>query len=202
MLAQRKVQGYNFIEETLGPVLEDLMRNVPILHERDSVESWECLYANYVVNWEITALERAELLKAIAQKYKIDLFTYDRDFTLPNLCNHGPVNYYGQMSWVFRQSRINLNISMRSIKSGIPLRAFDIMGSGGFLLSNYQADFLSHFVAGEDFVFYESEKDLLQKIEYYLFHEEEREAIARNGYEKVMAEHTYRQRVREMFSRW
>ena len=102
------------------------------------------------------------------------------------------------MPLVFKQSRINLNIALRGIKSGIPLRAYDIMGAGGFLLSNFQADFLEYFIPGEDFVYYESKEDLLKKVDYYLAHEEERKAIARNGYDRVSAGHTYRHRVREM----
>ena len=101
---------------------------------------------------------------------------------------------------VFKRSRINLNITLRSTVSGIPLRAFDIMGAGGFLLSNYQADFLDLFVPGEDFVYYENKEDLLKKIGYYLNHEEERKAIAGNGHDKVAAKHTYRHRVREMLA--
>lgn len=89
---------------------------------------------------------------------------------------------------------------MRGIKSGIPLRAFDIMGAGGFLISNYQPELLDYFVPGKDFVCYESKRDLLEKVEYYLSHDEERKAIARNGHEKVAARHTYRHRIREMFA--
>ena len=102
------------------------------------------------------------------------------------------------MPLVFRRSKINLNISLRSILSGIPQRAFDIMGSGGFLLSNYQNDFPDYFTPGEHFDFYESRADLLNKIAYYLSHEEERRQIARNGHDQVAAAHTYRHRVREM----
>ena len=109
------------------------------------------------------------------------------------------MDYCDEMPNVFRRSRINLNITLRGMKSGIPLRAFDIMGCGGFLLSNFQADFLDFFVPGEDFVYYESKEDLLQKIDYYLDHEEERQAIAKNGHDKVAEGHTYRHRIREMF---
>lgn len=49
--------------------------------------------------------------------------------------------------------------------------------------------------------FYESKEDLLQKIDYYLTHEEEKAAIARNGHDKVSAAHTYRHRVKEMLER-
>ena len=74
------------------------------------------------------------------------------------------------------------------------------MGAGGFLLSNFQADLLDLFVPGEDFVYFESKEDMLGKIGYYLTHEEERQAIAKNGHDKVAAGHTYRHRVREMLS--
>ena len=119
---------------------------------------------------------------------------------MPGITNHGGVEFYKEMPLVFKQSRINLNISLRGIKSGIPLRAYDIMGAGGFLLSNFQADFLDDFIPGEDFVYYESKEDLLQMVAYYLDHEEERKAIAKNGHDKVAKGHTYRHRIREMFS--
>ncbi len=74
------------------------------------------------------------------------------------------------------------------------------MGSGGFLVSNFQSDFLDYFIPGEDFVYYESKEDLQQKIDYYLNHEEERRAIAKRGHDKIAAGHTYRHRIREMLS--
>lgn len=200
MAAQMKVQGYNFIQESLAPIMDDLYKALPMDPNPDGVESREYLYAQYVINRKITGLERAELLTAIAEHHALDLFTHDNSFSEKNLRNHGTVDYYQQMPLVFKQSRINLNISLRSIKSGIPLRAFDIMGSGGFLLSNFQADFLDDFIPGEDFVYYESKEDLLYKIDYYLCHEEERTEIARNGHDKVANGHTFRHRVREMLA--
>lgn len=200
MSAQMKIQGYNFIQESLSPIMEDLYKALPMNPNPDGVETKEYLYAQYVINRKITGLERSELIHAITKYFTFDLFTPNKDFTMPNLINHGPIDYYEQMPLVFKQSKINLNISLRSIKSGIPLRAFDIMGSGGFLLSNFQTDFLDYFVPGEDFVYYESTKDLLDKINYYLQHEEERIAIAQSGHDKVAANHTFRHRIREMLA--
>lgn len=180
--------------------MEELYQALPMDPNPDGVETREYLYAQYVVNRKLTGLERLRLLTAVTRTYTLDLFTLDPAFSLPNLRNHGTTDNYTEMPLVFKQSRINLNISLRSIKSGIPLRAFDIMGSGGFLLSNYQEDFLENFTPGVDFEYYESEEDLLRKIDYYLTHEEERIAIAKNGHDKVAAAHTYRDRVREMLS--
>ena len=92
----------------------------------------------------------------------------------------GPVDYYSTMPLVFRHSRINLNITLKSIRTGVPLRCMDIMGSGGFLLTNFQSDLLDLFVPDEDFVFYESETDFIDKIRYYLSHEASRQQIIAN----------------------
>lgn len=201
MAAQKQVYGYNFIQELLTPdILSDMQAALPLRPGADSVESAEYLFAQYVINRQITAMERRELLDAVSRKYGLDLYTPDQALQLPGCTNHGSVDYYDFAPYVFKHAKVNLNISLRSILSGIPLRAFDIMGAGGFLLSNYQEDFLDYFVPGEDFVLFESQQDLLDKIAYYLSHESERAAIAQNGLQKVSADHTYEHRVREMLS--
>ena len=104
------------------------------------------------------------------------------------------------MPYVFNNSRINLNITLRSIKSGIPLRAMDICGAGGFLMSNYQADFYDYFTPGEDIILYESTEDMLNKCKYYLTHDSERERIAKNGRARIEEAHTYDIRFEEIFN--
>lgn len=146
MAAQKQIYGYNFIQELLSPdIVDDLMRILPMQPDATSVESVEYLYAQYVINRQITATERTELLTAIGSQFALDLYTPNQSVKLPGCINHGPVDYYHTAPYVFKTSKINLNISLRSIKSGIPLRAFDIMGAGGFLLTNFQADFLLSF---------------------------------------------------------
>lgn len=200
MVSQMKIQGYNFIEEILDPVIEEFHKALPIDFGRENRATREYFYANYVINRKITSLERITLLSAVAGKHGVDLFTLVKEFRLPNVRNHGAVDPYTDAPLVYKQSRINLNITLRSIESGIPLRAFEIMGAGGFLLSNYQADFLDYFVPDEDFVYYEDQKDLMRKIDYYLYHEKERQAIAKNGHDKMASGHTYRHRIREIFA--
>ncbi|MCM1568340.1 MAG: DUF3880 domain-containing protein [Roseburia sp.] len=199
--AQKKIYGYNFIQELLPEdIIADMKRILPMQPDPSGVETIEYLFAQYVINRQITAEERQELLSAIANHYPIDIYTPDKSYCLKNCTNHGPVDYYDFAPYVFKTAKINLNISLRSIKSGIPLRAFDIMGAGGFLLTNYQADFLDYFIPGEDFVYFESYQDLMDKLAYYLTHEKERAQIARNGFEKVAEQHTYLHRVQEILS--
>ena len=201
MAAQKNVYGYNFIQEVLPPdIVGNMMEILPMEPDPSTIATKEYLYAQYVINRQITAMERTEFLSAIGENYSFDLYTPDESFTLPGCINHGKVDYYDMAPFVFKKAKINLNITLRSIKSGIPLRAFDILGAGGFLLTNYQADFMDCYVPDEDFVYYESKKDLLSKIEYYLNHDDERIAIAKSGYERTVANHTYKHRIEEMLS--
>lgn len=197
--SQLQMRGYDLVEEMLPAIMEELQKVCSIVVQPGLLVTSKAFYEHTIITPAITAIERLDLLDAIAKHHIIDLFTHAADISLTNVHVHGSVNYYKEMPLVFRQSKINLNITSRSIVSGVPLRVFDIMGAGGFLLSNFQADFLDLFVPDEDFVYYENKKDLLQKIGYYLRHEEERKAIAENGYAKIVAEHTYRHRVRELF---
>ena len=110
------------------------------------------------------------------------------------------VVFYKEMPEVFHSARINLNISLRSILTGIPLRALDIMASGGFLLSNYQVELDNGFLAGREYDYYSDYEDLCAKIEYYLSHPSERKDIAAAGWEKIQHEYSLRSRTEEMLN--
>lgn len=201
--AQRKIYGENFVQRILKDnpeVLKDMKNTCDFGHDPEGIETDEFLYSQYVINIKITAVERKELLEAVGEKFGLDLYTSDKSVALKGCVNHGPVDYYDWAPYVFKNSKINLNISLRSIINGIPLRCFEIMGSEGFLLTNYQQDFMNHFVPDEDFVYFDSEKDMLDKIEYYLNNDAERKEIAHNGFKKIEAEHTYIHRAKEMLS--
>lgn len=203
MEAQKKVYGYNFVQKNLenrADIVNDMNACLNIQPSKYGVESIEYILSQYCINRQITKIERRELLMAIGEKYKFDLYTPDENLKLKGAINHGKVDYYDMAPYVIRKAKINLNISLRSILSGIPLRCFDILGAGGFLLTNYQADFDDCYIPNEDYVYYESRDDLLAKIEYYLNHDDEREQIAINGHVKTRLYHTYTKRVIEMVS--
>lgn len=200
MQVQKNVYGISIVEELLNEdILSELRKACPCPPNSDGVETESYLYSNYFLLRQITATERTELIRKIAEKYPMQLYTNDKTWHCPGCTNHGSIDYYLEAPYVFHHSRINLNITLRSIKSGIPLRAFDIMGSQGFLLTNYQEDFLDYFVPKEDFIYYTDAEDLMCQIEYYLSHEKERLEICRNGYEKILRSHTYEKRIPILF---
>ncbi|MGN0342156.1 MAG: DUF3880 domain-containing protein [Roseburia sp.] len=198
---QRLVYGAFLLEKMLTPaILADLEQSLPYTPNNDGIESPAYVYANYFLARKLAELDRTALLGELSQTHQVKLFTGNPTPQLPQVQNMGTVDYYKQMPLVFRHSRINLNISLRSIQSGIPLRAFDIMGSGGFLLSNYQADFTDCFTPGEDFVWYGSVEEAVQLCNYYLSHENERTQIAANGLGKIRDAHTFVHRARTILN--
>ena len=100
------------------------------------------------------------------------------------------------MPKVFNNSSINLNMTIRNIRTGIPLRVWDILGAGGFLLTNYQIELTDYFKNEESIVYYEDMYDCCKKAEYYLLHEDERRQIAAKGHELVSKKHSYINRVK------
>lgn len=199
MAAQKQIYGYSFVQELLSEdIVNDMYRALPMEPDERTVATKEYLFAQYMLNRQLTAMERRELLTRIGGYYEYDLYTPDCTLRLPGCHNHGPVDYYDMAPYVFKSAKINLNITLRSIKSGIPLRAFDILGAGGFLLTNYQADFEDCYVNGEDYVAFESPEDMLNKIAYYLEHDKERTEIAQNGLQRTAQFHTYTMRIQEM----
>lgn len=200
MASQLKVYGYNFIEDMInGPLLEELQRVAPLSPNKDGVETVQYMYAQYFIARKMANMERTSILSRLSDNFSVNVYTPNATPELPKIHNRGPVDYYNHMPYIFNHSKINLNITLRSIKSGIPLRGIDIMGAGGFLMSNFQADFYDYFTPGEDCVLFESEDDLVKKCSYYLSHDNERRQIALNGFEKVNEYHTYEKRLGEIF---
>ena len=197
MLAQKRIYGNLMMEDMLIPDILEEMKKIFGESDEDGYTS-EKYIGQVVLPRYITATERQEVLSLISERYPCHLYTHRKTPSLPHVINRGIAACRKEACFIFRCSKINLNITLRSIRTGIPLRAFEIMGSGGFLLTNYQEDYFDYFEPGVDFAFYDSYDDLLEKVEYYLTHEDERQRIARNGYEKVKKYHTYKNRFDEM----
>jgi hypothetical protein len=85
---------------------------------------------------------------------------------------------------IVNQSKINLNFSPTDA-TGVSVRIFKILASGGFLMTTPWLDMEKTFTPGKDIVIFKNETELKEKINYYLENEEERNLIAFSGYAKV-----------------
>ena len=200
--AQKQVCGYNMIAGVLPEtIVEEIIDKCEITlsdaYLFDSVSM-----AADAVNMKLTAWDREEALACLAEHFEVTLYSNSK---LPKrlkefkrLICKGTVDYRTQMPKVFYNSKINRNITSRTIESGIPQRVFDILACGGFCLTNYQPEIAELFEDGKELVMYTDMDDLLMKAEYYLEHEEERKQIAKAGYEKVCAQYAVNERIKEL----
>lgn len=153
---------------------------------------------SYSMSTYVTFKERVAILSLLSKKFDVSLYSGDEHPLLTEARQKGRVDYSTEMPYVFKCSDINLNITLKCLQTGIPLRALDIMGCGGFLLSNYQEELLDYLVPDEDFVYYEDFKDAYSKADFYLKNDTLRKQIARNGYEKVKKYFSYEDRFEFM----
>lgn len=189
--AMLKLGGSELLPELLTPELLSEIEQFVRLEMPSNYRYTKKEIIQMMLEAEITCRERMQLLHLVSGFYETHLFTGSDAALLPDCRIHGFVSYLTEMPLIFRQSAINLNISLRSIHSGIPLRCLDIMGAGGFLLSNPQPELCELFVPGEEFAFYICPEDFIAKVSYYLEHEKERQEVARNGREKIKRQFTY-----------
>lgn len=199
--AQLHVYGYNFIYDNLTDrVIREIADADPqFYHGTDTfMDTDRYLVAHQYLGMKLAAVERQRTLAALSEKFSVALYTRSDVSALPHVQARGGVSTLTEMPKVFQASRINLNITMRPIETGLSLRVWDVLGCGGFLLTNYQAELPSYFEIGKDLDAYESQEELMEKVQYYLSHEEERVEIAIHGYEKTARLHSYENRLAEM----
>lgn len=199
--AQLKVFGCNFISESLTEeVIREIAEADPGFYKSDDVyaDMSRYLVSHQYIGMKLAAVERARTLNRLSAHFDVSLCTRSDASGLPRVHCKGGVSTLTEMPKVFQASRINLNMTMRPIETGLSLRVWDVLGCGGFLLTNYQAEIPDYFEIGRDLETYESMEELEEKVHYYLTHDEERVEIAINGYEKVAKYHTYEIRLAHM----
>jgi len=98
----------------------------------------------------------------------------------------------GRISWedyarIMQQSKISLNFSKNPYdgSSQMKARALEVMTCGAMLMEEDGIHTKRYFAEGIDYGRFGSSQELLEGVKYYLEHKDEREAIARSGYEKA-----------------
>ena len=200
MEAQSQIYGYYMLDEMLT---DELLEDINGQYKKKQPDTTFCL-SKEALNWamasEITRRERLLLLNLCGKRFDTKLYSYQDTDLIKEVKKCGAVDYVTESPFVFHCSKINLNPSLRIIQSGIPLRAFDIMGAGGFLLSNYQPELLEFYENERELVIYQSLEDAVEKIDFYLKHEDLRVEIAKKGREKTLMEHSLQSRMKEIFA--
>ena len=197
--AQQCVTGGNILEEMLTvDVLGQLQEYFKLEKSKDSFSDLGLIFSTTVLGFKTAQQQRQRALIELAKKYPVTIYSNSNTRDLYGVRYGGSLDYWSEMPKVFYGSKINLNFTIPNIKSGLPLRIWDVLGCGGFLMTNFQAEIPYYFKHKEDLVCFESVEELVELAGYYLAHDGERKEIAMRGYQKVCQRHTYRERVCEM----
>jgi len=202
--AQENVYGYYFVDEALpDSIVADIKANTSDfdkLKDYDNYITDRIIASQFYIASKITANERYELMRKLSESLDTHIYTASDTSTIPKLHNHGTCSTLTEMPIIFNSSKININTTSKAIRSGIPLRVFDILSCGGFVLSNYQPELTQFFTPGQDLIMYSSIDECVELAKYYLEHENERKEIAAAGYDTLCKFHTYKIRLAQMIT--
>ena len=78
-------------------------------------------------------------------------------------------------------------------------RTFEIPAIGSFLLAERTPDHLRYYVEGKEAEFFGSSKELVDKVRYYLAHDDQRRAIAEAGHLRCLTSgYSHRERMKQI----
>jgi len=192
------------------------------IHIHDIVKHIFPIYdVGFTGTWsEAQHLRRNYLLNHIAENAKADSFPFSCGFYLSGqldrltskVAKHHLGSRFGlSMYQSIRSAKIifDARASHELINSygkpGIDLagsetanmRIFEVTGCGSFLLTEHFENLNNFFEIGKEIETFHNEKDLIDKIRYYLEHPEQREIIAQKGKERCLKQYSMENRAIE-----
>ena len=133
--------------------------------------------------------DRVIMVNTMRRMFKEKFF-----FKLTNKINH--VEYMQLLN------KARIFVSAGDIDKGFFMKYLEAMASGCLLINQWSPCFEKlGFVSGEHLLLYDSFKEMVELVRYYVDHDEEREEMALRGNRFVAERHTWRHRVDELMER-
>ncbi len=116
-----------------------------------------------------------------------------------------------KMYSIFRNSLVNLNFTGITVYSsgdnalfkrirGMKIRPFEVVAAGGMCISEFSISLAKCFKDGVEIVFFTNERDMVEKIKYYLTHQDEARKIAIAGLDKVTKKYSNKATAKQLKS--
>ncbi|MEK6889282.1 MAG: glycosyltransferase [Nanoarchaeota archaeon] len=147
--------------------------------------------------------ERVKTIKFLVEKgVKVIVFgsLWNNYPEFKDICK-GHINS-NEMPNVINQTKISIGLSKN--KHGVAAfkwRTFEIASCRAFSLVDYFEEYKKYFKINEEIVMFKDEEDLVEKINYYLKHEKEREKIAKNAYKRIIKDYDVYSEFKEIFKK-
>ncbi len=120
-----------------------------------------------------------------------------REVVGPSLRTHGNIDYRSGIADCYRSIIVNVNSTSCQMPTALNQRVFDVPVSGAFILNDNQDD-LHELFDKKEYVAYVSIEDCREKVAYYREHEGARGAVTAAARKRILAEHTYAHRLRNL----
>jgi len=133
-----------------------------------------------VFKTKINIFSTEKLFKKSIEIIKEKNFLNEEYLIIYSNCYRDLVEKEEYLSNIYNSSKINLNIDLKgtSLKN---LQLFEILASGGFLITNEKKDLADFFKPSKHLETYKNTNDLIDKIDFYLKNLDIAQKIAQNG---------------------
>lgn len=200
----------DFLDEFEGSIYLPLAVNP----KKYATKSYDYQYDITFVGRPLTDIRQnilCELVKVF--KNKLNIFSYEKhflqsveeirekklldeeDLEIYSKCWKGFVESEEELAQIYSTSKINLNMNLQG-KSSINYRVFEVLASGGFLLTDEREDLKENFEISKHLETYKDIKDLIDKINFYLKNITIAQRIAQLGKFEVISNHNFSARAR------
>lgn len=97
-----------------------------------------------------------------------------------------------QYAEIIGQSKISINFAWGGDNLSLQVkgRVFEIIASNSLLMEIVNSPTQKYLTPGKDYVEFSDEQDLVEAIDYYLYHDKEREEISMNAHQKYLENYT------------
>jgi hypothetical protein len=139
--------------------------------------------------------ERVELLERVARELPLEVWGYGAQLLPPDSAirrAHRGEAWGIEMYRVLAESRLVLN-SHIGYAEGFAnnMRLFEATGVGALLVTESAPNLANFFELDREVVSYDGPANLVEKLRYYIEHDDERRAIAAAGQARTLRDHTY-----------
>lgn len=143
-----------------------------------------------------------KILERVASELSVDF--WGQGLGLFSLLSPIRKKFHGEawgldMYRILAQSKIVINRHIDAAENyANNMRLYEATGMGAMLITDEKKNLGELFEVGKEIVTYKDSEDLINKIRYFLNHEEERQKIDRAGQKRTFREHTYFKRMKEL----
>lgn len=105
-----------------------------------------------------------------------------------------------ELTCVYSGAEVHVDVNRIYQPEAIPMRVFNVLACGGFLIAEHSDSIEEAFAVGEEIETYRTIDELESKVAHYLANPGEARAIAERGMEAVRNRHTMRTRVKSLLA--